>query len=241
MKRVVIFGASNFGSEVLQIFLDFDKTQSKDCNAIREEWDILGFLDDNTEKHGASINGYPVLGGLEWLDGQNPPYPPFEKRGREGEATAEGRDLFAICAIGNPANRKKVVERIEAKGVKFCTIIHPSVIKSQWVKIGEGTILCAGNILTTNITIGKHVILNIGAMVAHTSTIEDYCTINPRSIISGDVHLEECCYLGTGAIIIDKLTIGKNSVVGAGAVVSNDVPPNSVVVGNPARIVKKTL
>ena len=219
MKRVVIFGASHFGSEVLQIFLD--------CNAIREEWDILGFLDDNTEKHGASINGYPVLGGLEWLDGQNPP------------ATAEGRDLFAICAIGNPANRKKVVERIEAKGVKFCTIIHPSVIKSQWVKIGEGTILCAGNILTTNITIGKHVILNIGSMVAHYVQIEDYCTINPRSIISGDVHLEECCYLGTGAIIIDKLTLGKNSVIGAGAVVSNDVPPNAVVVGNPARIVKK--
>lgn len=54
-----------------------------------------------------------------------------------------------------------------------------------------------------------------------------------RPIIGNNV------YIGAGSIIIGKITIGDNAIIGAGAVVTKDIPNNSVVVGNPARIIKR--
>ena len=59
----------------------------------------------------------------------------------------------------------------------------------------------------------------------------------PRTIKS--VTIKEGAIVSVGCIIIAGVTIGKNSIVGAGSVVSQDVPDNCVVAGNPARVVKK--
>lgn len=55
----------------------------------------------------------------------------------------------------------------------------------------------------------------------------------------GDVRIEDDCWIGTGVCILPNVTIGKHSVIGANAVVIHDIPPYSVAVGNPARVVKK--
>lgn len=56
--------------------------------------------------------------------------------------------------------------------------------------------------------------------------------------IKGTIVLEEDCWIGAGAIIMPNVTIGSEAIVGAGAVVTRDVPPNAVVAGIPARIIK---
>lgn len=53
----------------------------------------------------------------------------------------------------------------------------------------------------------------------------------------GTIEIKDNCQIGVGAIILPRVTIGPNALVGAGAVVSRDVPPDSVVAGNPARVV----
>jgi len=58
-------------------------------------------------------------------------------------------------------------------------------------------------------------------------------------VIAGTVRLEEDCWIGAGAIIYPNITIGARSIVGAGAVVTKDVPPNTVVVGVPAKVIRK--
>ena len=63
-KSVVLIGAGGSGREVLEIL--------KDLNKKRKPWDILGFIDENEKLHGKTINGYPVLGGIDWLKIQNP-------------------------------------------------------------------------------------------------------------------------------------------------------------------------
>lgn len=58
-------------------------------------------------------------------------------------------------------------------------------------------------------------------------------------LLLDDVHIEENAWIGANATILPGITIGKNSIVGAGSVVTHDVPANTVVVGNSARVLKK--
>lgn len=59
--------------------------------------------------------------------------------------------------------------------------------------------------------------------------------------IKGSIILEEDCWLGAGVIIMPNITVGKSSIVGAGAVVTKNVPPNTIVAGVPARVIKNLL
>lgn len=63
--------------------------------------------------------------------------------------------------------------------------------------------------------------------------------VSKKGYVSYDVKIGKYVWIGTGAIILPGVNIGDNSVVGAGAVVTKNVPPGVVVVGNPAKIIKK--
>ena len=145
-----------------------------------------------------------------------------------------------VVAIGNPKIKKALIERIYNQNVNFPVLIHPGVIigDSQFNRIGEGSIVCAGVIITVNIEIGRHVILNLCCTVGHDAIIGDYSSFMPTVNISGEVIIESCVYVGTGAKIINQLSIGEYSTIGAGAVVTKSLPPKCVAVGMPAKPVK---
>ncbi len=86
--------------------------------------------------------------------------------------------------------------------MQFATIVDPSVILSKRVVIGEGTIICAGTIVTVDISIGKHVIINLDCTLGHDDVIEDFVTIYPSVNVSGNVRVGECSEIGTGVQII---------------------------------------
>jgi len=211
MKKVVIVGAAGFGREVLEIF--------KEQNKKNKIWDILGFIDDNKNLHNNMINGLKVLGDINWFK--------------------NNRGVECVVAIGEPEVKKKVVEKLKKIGVSFCNIIHPSVIMSEFVELGEGVIICAGNILTVNIKIKNHVIINPNCTIGHITSIDDYCTINPSVNINGGNHIHQGVYIGTNAATIQNIKIGSWSIIGGGAIVIDDIPDNVVAVGVPARIIKK--
>lgn len=212
MKSVVIVGAGGFGREVLEIF--------KDQNRISRSWNILGFVDENKQLQEKTLNSYPVLGGLDWLREHN------------------SDNLGCVVAIGMCETRKQVVERLQEIGVNFYDAIHPSVIMSDSVKMGTDVIICAGSVLTVNITIGDHVHININSTIGHDAVIGSYCTINPIVAINGNNHLGEGVYVGTGATFIQEVSIGSWSTIGAGAVVIGDIPEKVTAVGVPAKVVK---
>lgn len=209
MKNIVIIGAGGFGREVAWLI--------EDINKVKREWNIVGFVDDNESILGKEINGYKVIGNIEWLKNQ---------------------ELFVVNAIGDPIIKKKVIERIKDSKNLYPVLLHPSVICSDKVMIGEGSVICAGNIITVNIEIGKHVIINLDCTVGHDAILGDYVTVLPSVNISGHVRIEECVSLGTGSAIIQGVTIGANTVIGAGAVVIKDLPANCTALGIPAKPIK---
>ena len=73
------------------------------------------------------------------------------------------------------------------------------------------------------------------SVINHDDHLEDNVTVCSNVSLAGLVHVERDCYLGQGCTIRQELRIGRGSLIGMGSVVIRDVPPNSVVVGNPGR------
>jgi len=213
MKKISIIGAGGFGREV-QVLIE-------QINENNKEWEFIGYWDDN-DKLPHFINDFPLLGNLEQLNKYN-----------------EG-DLYLVCAVAEPITKEKILNSITNKHVKFPILIHPNALigNRKFVKIGEGTIIAAGNIITTNIEIGKHVILNLSCTVGHDTIIGDYSSFMPTVNISGEVNIKKSVYIGTGAKIINLLEIGENTTIGAGAVVAKSLPGNCIAVGIPAKPIK---
>jgi sugar O-acyltransferase (sialic acid O-acetyltransferase NeuD family) len=212
MQRVVIIGAGGFAREVLDI-LDA-------VNHVRSSYDFLGFIvDPQYAEPGTFVNDKPVLGGFDWLE-------------------AHREQVMAICGVGAPELRFRLVLRAKGQGVRFFSVTHPSAIMTRWVSIGEGTIITAGCILTNRIRLGNHVHVNLDCTIGHDSVIEDFVTLSPGVHVSGNVSLREGCNVGTGTNIIERKTVGAWSILGAGTTVTSDVPPNSTVVGVPGKVIK---
>ena len=131
-------------------------------------------------------------------------------------------------------------KRIVNQNIAFPVLIQPDIRIQpfQNIIIGKGSVVCAGNLFTTNITIGEFVIINLACTVGHDVVMEDFCSVMPGVNISGKVKLCRNTYVGTGAKLINYIDIGENCTIGAGAVVTGSFERNSVIAGVPARVLK---
>ena len=212
MKNLYIVGAGGFGREVAWLV--------ERINEKEKTWNLKGFIDDNIELQETTEGGYPVVGSCDYL-------------------TSIDEMVWVVCAVGNAKVRKKIIEKLEQfSNISFATLVDPAVISSKRVDIGEGSIICAGTILTVDILVGKHVIINLNCTIGHNDIIDNFVTVYPGVHISGNVKVGECTELGTGMQIIQGKKIGCRSIMGAGAVVIKDVPDDCTAVGNPAKIIK---
>ena len=103
---------------------------------------------------------------------------------------------------------------------------------------GEGSINCAGSLITVDVTIHEFVILNLGCTVGHDTEIGAYSSLMPSVNVSGEVEIGEGAYVGTGVKIINRLSIGEGTIVGAGAGVTGSLPACCTAVGIPAKPIK---
>ena len=214
MKDIVIFGTGGLARETRQIVDDLNRDGGI--------WNLVGFLDENSECHGVQMHGLPVLGGREWL--KRHPH------------------ISVVVAIGNSAIRRKIaLELMRADHTQFATLVHPLAWISKRVSIGPGTVIDAGALVSPDAMIGNHVVLNNNCTIGHDTVVEDYVTVAPNASIAGQVHIGEGCDIGANCTIIQGHTIGHWSVIGAGAVVVKDVPPNVTAVGIPAEPIKEQL
>lgn len=143
-----------------------------------------------------------------------------------------------VVAIGDPTQRERIVNGLP-KNTKYFTHIHPSAqIHGDDIKIGEGSIICAGCILTTNISIGKHSHLNLQTTIGHDCKIGDYFTTAPKVSISGNNTIGSRVYIGTAASTKQRIVITDDTVIGLNCGVVSDINISGVYVGTPAIKIK---
>lgn len=139
-----------------------------------------------------------------------------------------------LVAIADPSVRKRVVAQLP-ETTQYASIVHPSAVLSDHITLGEGSIVCAGTILTCNISIGKHAQLNLHTSIGHDCRIGDFFTTAPGARISGNCAVGDCVYFGTNAAARQGLRICDDVTVGMGTMVLNDISRQGVYVGNPLR------
>lgn len=150
--------------------------------------------------------------------------------------SAEGLSPI-IVTIGDCQIRKRIVDKLGER--EYLSVIHPSAVKAESVKLGYGTVVMADAILNPFASVGNHCIINTGASIDHDCVIHDFVHIAPHCTLCGEVEVGEGTWVGAGTTIIQGVHVGKNCFIGAGAVVVKDIPDDSLCYGNPARVVRK--
>ena len=124
--------------------------------------------------------------------------------------------------------------RIRLFGMKLCSF---SVGKNVYV--GYDTIVASPvSDNSCNLIIGDRVAI-APRVTFVLSSDANYSKLNKiYTPIRGVITLKDDCWIGTGSIILPGVTVGECSIVGAGSVVTKDIPPYSIAVGSPAKVIK---
>jgi len=209
-KDYCIVGTGGFGRETLCCLLDVLKNAGQAGDSR-----IVFTVDDEFFKS-SQLNGFEVI--------------PWSK--------LNAGNFRVAVAIGDPLKRSGIVKRFPID-TQFATIVHPTAVISKWVDIGEGSIITAGCVLTTEIRLGKHAQINLLSTVGHDCVIGDFFTTAPGVNVSGNCRIGNNVYLGTNSAIKDRIQITDSVTVGMGGVVVKDILEPGVYVGNPVKKLAK--
>lgn len=185
---------------------------------LSQQWNMIGFMDDNKAFQGKEYSGIKVLETAEALE----KYP----------------RASVLAVIGNPNNylkRQQIIGKLNLSEKRLAAVVHSSVAIAPEADIGRNVLIGPNVVIGAGASVGHHCIILANTVISHDVKIGDYGCVGANVTVSGGVIIQENCYIGSGTNIKENLTIGQRSLVGLGAVVIKDVPADSVLAGNPAR------
>lgn len=183
---------------------------------------VQGFLDDDVSRRGRRIREVPVLGPLSMA--------------------RDMPEVLFVGGIGSPRNydaKAALIDRLGLARDRFATVIHPTAVVSPSATLGRGSVVLANCTICANVHIGDHVMMLPNCVVGHDTSVGDYSILAAGVAVSGSVTVGCSCYLGVGASIRDSVSLGDKTLLGMGAALICDTPEGSVMVGNPARPLKR--
>lgn len=215
MRKLIILGGRGIGMIAASVANDLGT------------YEVLGFLNDMVpigSKVG-KYNGYNVIGVSA-----------------DAKKYLDDEDVYFFIGYVGMKNEKEVFEKITSLEIprhRFATLIHPTaIVPKGFCSIGNGVLMAPLSQLSPDTTVEDNCILLPNSFLGHDSTMKRFSHITANSVVGGNVTLGRGAHVGTNATIRENVTIGDFALVGSGSVVLNDVPENSIVVGNPAKILK---
>jgi len=150
---------------------------------------------------------------------------------------AELKFLPFLVPLFNPHHRHSASLEAESIGLRTpFTLIDPTSILPRHIDFGAGSYVNAGCTLSAFSRFGRYTFINRAVTIGHHAQVGDFVSIGPGCVLAGHITIEDKALIATGSTILPGLTIGRNAIVGAGSVVTRDVPPDTLVYGNPARV-----
>ena len=208
--RSVIIGAGTYG----EVYLAYLQAAGVE---------IIGFLDDDKILWGTFVKDIPVLGGVDLLESLS--------------ATHQVEAVY--CPLGNNKLRVKFLSYAKELGYQTPNYIHPSVIISPNVMIGNGVYILLGTTIMPHATIKDYTMISMGVHLAHHSLLEEGVFLSTGCNFGASIVAYKYAYCGISSTIMTGVhELGEDCLIGAGAVVIRDVEPKAVVAGVPAKVIK---
>ncbi len=206
MKQLLILGAGGMGKEIYYT--------ARHSIGYGTEFVVKGFLDFPNPDWDTSI--YPPILGLE------------------DDYEIQPDNVFT-CSIGDVHLKRKVCEKMKARGAKFQTLIFENVQIRENVKIGDGCIIDSYAHIGSDAVIGENCLIQAFSCVAHDCVIGDYARIDVRSLLVGGVVVGNNVTVHTNAVVSHKVVLEDDSTVAAMSFVIKKVKAGTTVMGNPAK------
>jgi acetyltransferase-like isoleucine patch superfamily enzyme len=181
-------------------------------NAVEPTWDLLGFVTEKTPLK-RSLDGHRVLGRVGSLDSV------------PEAAVVPESEWWQLDAV--PPDR-------------FASLVDPSCFVADGVRIGRGCVVFPHGFLGHAARLDDFVFCLAGCTVNHDCVLEERVMLAGGATLAGHVHVGPGSYVGQRASVRQSVRIGAKSLVGMGSVVIEDVAANTVVAGNPARLLHET-
>lgn len=211
MKSLAIWGAGGLGSQVYEL--------AQWQNSETPTWKEIFFVDNG--KPEGELYGTQNVHFDKLKDKSNPD------------------DIEFIIALGEPADKKKRFQEIESAGFGFARVIAPNARVSKTAKLGRSVIMQVGSLAEPDVVLGDCVTVEDYAAVGHGTTVGNYCHVCAKCTIGGGSTIGQGTFIGLHSIFKQGTIVGDYVTVGMGSVVVKDIPPKSIVVGNPAKIIKE--
>lgn len=206
MKQLLILGAGGMGKEVYYT--------AKNSIGYGTEFVVKGFLDFPNPDWDTKV--YPPIIGIE------------------DEYEIQPEDVFT-CSIGDVHLKRKVCEKMKARGAKFQTLIFNNAQIEHNVTIGEGSIIDTYARIGADVKIGENCLVQTFAIVGHDAVVGDYCRLDCRSLLVGGVKVGNNVTVHTNAVVSHKVVLEDDSIVAAMSFVIRSVKAGTTVMGNPAK------
>jgi sugar O-acyltransferase (sialic acid O-acetyltransferase NeuD family) len=212
LPRLIIVGSSGHAAVIIDIF--------NKCKTHK----IIGLLDDYSIV-GEIHNGYSILGSVSSID----------------ELYERGLFDEVFVAVGSNSGRRSVVNRIREilPDLPFPNAIHPFCQLSENVNMGSGNCIMAGAIINSRTVIDDFCIINTNSSLDHDNHLSSFSSLAPGCCTGGYVDIGELVQIGIGSTIRDKIRVGRNSIIGAGSLLLNDCQEDSLMYGQPAKLIRK--
>jgi UDP-perosamine 4-acetyltransferase len=176
---------------------------------------LAGFADPKAR---GTVDGLRVLGGDEVL-----------------ERLPRARLVNGVGAASETGARRRLYERLRARGRRFLAVVAPSAFVARTARLGEGCQVLTGAVVHPGATVGENAVVNTAAVIEHDATVGAHAFVGPAAVLCGAAAVGEGAFIGAGAVLLPGVSVGARAVVGAGAVVTRRVPAGKTVTGVPAR------